>query len=580
MSEDGPAKRRKILHWDPTVAPGAPASAASSGGAAPPPAPGGPPPRRRPWVWVGLVALVAFGAWFGWRVHTVLQEWPEEGEVTVVDSPDTPVPESPPPSSPPRAAAEAARTAAESALQNARRQIAGGSGAERLFALERSFADGDRALGRREWDAATARFTAVREGVQRLLSDMRAETEAEALIENFDERYAAARVARAYNPQGLQSAVDLHRRAEEAYRAARFVEARDRAREALAALEAAAAAAQTQLDNALRSGRQALAEGDGPRAQEIFQRILQRLPDEEAAVIGERRAATIADVLLLLSRAQAEEAAGDLPNARTIYARALELDPLAADAQQALSRIDRKLEDQAVTEALARVASLQQAGRWDAAEAEIDALRQRYPANGRVRERAEAFAADRRAARLQISLRAAREAEIANEWSRARQIYLDLFALGFDRPEVVGGIERTGTVLRAEQAFHFNVNAAATAAANHDYQEAISLFNNALANKPGFVSLTMEQEALRELLDRQSRPVPVRIETDGRTLVGYTGPQNRAPAIMGRSEVVELLPGRYRMRGAKARYRSVDVEVIVRAGEPTPVVRLIPTERQ
>ena len=96
------------------------------------------------------VALVAFGAWFGWRVHTVGRRGRRRGQgKRSVDSPIRPCPEVHR-RLPHRGQRGGGADAASPLAKTRADRLRAGRGRSGSLTLERSFADGD-ATGRREW---------------------------------------------------------------------------------------------------------------------------------------------------------------------------------------------------------------------------------------------------------------------------------------------------------------------------------------------------------------------------------------------------------------------------------------------
>ena len=573
MADSGQPRRRRLVPWNPE-------EAGPEGGAPrpPPPSPGGRSPLK--WVLLAVAALVL--AVLVWRVVVALPEFlPDRAQE---EAPADPVPQPVPPDVEPpptgdRSDARAARDHAR-ALRDAVRLEAAGSPQEgTLLDIERHFVRAERAEERRAYAEAQSEYRrAVRE-LEELRRGVAAWRAARDGIDALEENLRDVRLVDAFEADALREVREGLSRARAAMEIGRYGEAANLAKSAAARLAEARQSARGRLEAEVARGQRALAEGDAAAAVEAFDRVLDLDPANEAAGIGRQRADTIEEVNARMREGRRLENAGDLRGALAAYAGAADLDEYAVDARQAVSRVRRALRDQAVEDGFREVSRLIKADRWDEAEQRLRDLRAEYPEDNRIARRMEAFAEERRLNRVRVALIAAREAESAREWERARSIYRDLIDTRVDRPEVIEGYERTGRVLRAKQAFAINIRIARDAADRGDYQDAITRFNAAMERKPDYVDLTPEQEQLQRFLEQQSRPVPVTFVSDGRTLVSYVGPMNRSPAVMEREETVELLPGRYRVRGSRSRFRPVEFELLVRGDEPPGPVRVVAHER-
>lgn len=574
MADSGKTPRRRLVPWNPE-------DAGSEGSASPP------PPRRpgggvsRKWIVLGA-ALVLVGA-LAWRIIVVLPEFlPDraETEAPVGTSPDfdPSSPESPPTGE--RGDARAARDHAVALRDAVRREAVGFPGEGALLEIERNFVRAERAVERRDYAAAEAEYRRAVRDLENLRGKVSAWRAAGEAIGQLEEDLLEVRVVEAFEADGLDAVREGLSRAEAALEIGRYGEAAQLAAATQDRLTEARRAAMERMEAEVARGQRALAKGDEAAAVEAFERVLELAPTHEAAVVGRQRADTIAEVSVRMERGRRLEAAGDLRGALAEYAEAADLDEFAVDARQGVSRVRRALRDEAVEDGIREVNRMVKSDRWEEAEQRLRDLRAEYPEDDRINRRLGVFAEERRLNRVRVALIAAREAESAREWERARGIYRDLIDTGVDRPEVVQGYERTGRILRALQAFAVNMRLAREASKRGDYQDAITRFNAAMERKPDYVDLSAEDAELERFLRLQSVPVPVTFISDGRTLVSYTGPMNRSPAVMGSEQTVELLPGRYRIRGSRMRHVPVEFEILVRGDQPPPPVRVVARERE
>ena len=533
-------------------------------------------------VWI-ILALLAF-ALLGWRVIVVWQEFvaEEQKEETVAgptQDADLREQERPPPTGD-RTGMNAARERASALRSTARSEAVSVTDSGALLDIERLFVQAERAAEGRNFAEAERLYRTAEQSLEELLETIRLERSARSVVEVLEKALAADVAVATFFAQPLRSVRDQLSEAQAALAAGRYGHADSIAQEAHEAFSNLQERASTEVERLVRAGQQALAEGEADRAKEQFEAVLKANPDDERARIGLRRSETIERVRRWIVEGDELEAAGDFKGALAAYQEASELDPYSVEAAQKALRVARAVVDDEVDEGLAGVDRLQEEGRWDEAKQRLHALVGTFPDHQRLVDRVEQFERERRQNQVRQSLIAARTAEHGRDWERARQLYEDLIALGIDRAEVIDGLERTGRVMRALQAFNFNMHAATVAAEQFEFQEAITRFNEAMAHKPDYLELSSVQAELERSLTIQSQPVAVSFETDGRTLVSYFGPMNRAPAAMGRAETIELLPGRYRVRGTRRGYRPVEFELVVRADQAMDRIRVVAAERE
>ncbi len=573
MSEPDERKTHRLVHWDPHAD-------ASTPGSRPPP----PPPPRRRYTRLWLILLFLGLLLLGWRMLVVWQEVsaeaeqaePGDGQVSEMHLPEG---ERPAPTGD-REGMQAARERASLLRSTARIEAANRADSAALLNIERLFVQAERAAEGRDFAGAEHLYRTAEEDLNELLATIRSERSARLGIEALEKALAADSAVAALFADELASVFSQLREAQTALAAGRSLDADSTAKRASQDFSELQEAAVSELDRLVRTGQVALSEGEAAKAKQVFETVLEANPDDERARIGRLRSETIEAVRHLIAEGDALSAVGNLQGAFAAYQAAAELDSYSVEATQKATRMARARVDAEVDAGLAQVDRLQEEGQWEEAKQQLQALVDAFPDHRALADRMNRFEQDRRQNQIRQSLIAARIAEESRNWERARQLYEDLVALGIDRPEVIDGLERTGRVMRALQAFHFNMRAATAAAEQFEYQEAITRFNEAMANKPDYLELSSAQADLEGFLTAQSQPVAVRFETDGLTLVSYFGPMNRAPAAMAREASIELLPGRYRVRGTRRGYRPVEFELVVRADQTMDRVRVVANERE
>ena len=355
-----------------------------------------------------------------------------------------------------------------------------------------------------------------------------------------------------------------------------FTPARQQIDLAMKTLESVESSIQAELEQRLADGRTALAQGSGTAATQAFERALELQPENELAAQGLKRAKSIEQVFVLLAEADRAEAMGQFENARDTYAKAFEIDAQSAAAQAGVSRTKVAIRKRDFEAAQARATAAAAEDRWtEAIAAYLDAQKVE-PDNAELKKQIAEARVREREQRVQTMLKSAYDLERQFAWSEARRVYLDLLTFQPGQPDAEEGLLRTGKVARALLKFERLLEDARALAARADFQGAINSFNEAMANKPAYYELQPDQVELKNMLERQSRPVPVSFASDGRTWVTISGLQ-----LLGKftATTVNILPGNYEVIGRRKGYADVREVIRVRGGEAVEPVTIIATKR-
>jgi len=123
--------------------------------------------------------------------------------------------------------------------------------------------------------------------------------------------------------------------------------------------------------------------------------------------------------------------------------------------------------------------------------------------------------------------------------------------------------------------FERRLEIAATYAAEAEFQTAIRIYNEAIAEKPEDLALPESARQLTAILREQNTPVRVTLISDGTTFVSV---KNFKWLNQFVENLVEILPGNYEVVGRRPGYRDVVVPMQVRVGTSPPVVTVICTD--
>ena len=106
--------------------------------------------------------------------------------------------------------------------------------------------------------------------------------------------------------------------------------------------------------------------------------------------------------------------------------------------------------------------------------------------------------------------------------------------------------------------------------------EASTALRQASRARPTTDQLLSHIDILARLISTARIKIPVTISSDGQTKVTV-----RRHAVLGKvtNTVVNLIPGRYTVVGQRLGYRDVREDVVVLAGNPSPILEIASTER-
>ncbi len=481
-------------------------------------------------------------------------------------------------------AAFASRSRAESARQAAMRSIEAANkipsthpvALQMMVEIERLRDPADKAFGDRDYARAMQYFEEISRRAETYTTAMEDMRKAQNGYANFLLAIGRVQKFRHLAPDKVEKALTAAGASQQFLDQGSFTPARQQIDEAMAILGEIEASIQAELERSLADGRTALAEGSGSAATAAFEHALELDPENELASKGLARAATIERVFALLAEAERQEAAAELEAARDTFAKAFELDAQSAAAQAGVSRTKAAIKKRDFDGARARATAAAAEERWTDAIAAYQDAQKVEPENEEVKKLIAEARVREREQRVQNMLKSAYDAERQFAWAEARRTYMELLAFQPGQVDAEEGLLRTGKVMRALLKFERLLEDARSLAARADFQSAINSFNEAMASKPAYVELQPDQLELKNMLERQSRPVSVPFASDGKTWVTISGLQ-----LLGKFQTtsVSILPGNYEVIGRRKGYADVREVLRVRAGEPIEPVTIIATKR-
>lgn len=320
----------------------------------------------------------------------------------------------------------------------------------------------------------------------------------------------------------------------------------------------------------LAVGAKALGEGRSADAKIAFELARKLDPKNQNAVRGLKRAATLDEVLALVTTAERNEKEGNAAAAADVFRKALALDSEAPRAADGLARVNARISGDAFASDMARGFSALSQSRYTEARSAFEAASRVRPNSPEVAQALKQVEQEERTRTIAAKLETARELESRERWSDALKEYRAVVQLDSTVAAANEGVGRVKPradlneqlemyLTQPERLFSVPVRSAARE----------TLQRAAAVATPGPV-LKQQLATLSDWLTRADAPVHIALQSDNLTQVmiyriGELG------AFEQRS--LELAPGSYTVVGTRPGYRDVRREITVVPGAmPPPVV--------
>ncbi|HEX9786064.1 MAG TPA: hypothetical protein VGA56_25480 [Opitutaceae bacterium] len=476
-----------------------------------------------------------------------------------------------------RSRAEFAREAAMRGLENVRKVPSDHpSVLRRMINIERILLNADKAFGDANYGIAVEQYELVTTETKQFASSLEDMRKAREGYDRFLVDFARMERWRSLAPEKFDQALTAAGAAQTFLSEGSFSVAREKMNEATTTLASVGTSVAAQLESSLADGRAALAQGKGAAAKAVFERALELQSGNEFALKSLERAKTIKQVFDLIHRGEALEREARFEQTKEAFEKAFDVDAQSATAQAGIARMKALIRERDFKAALDRAAAAREEGKWNDVIDAYEAALKLSPDDASVKEQLATARVEQREAFIQDSLATAYEFERAYDWNNARRIYLELLKFEPEQADAAEGLSRTGKVLRALLKFERLIDDARSLAQRASFQSAIATFNEALANKPSYLALTPEQDELRILLEKQSRPVQVSLVSDNRTYVTIQGLR-----LLGRFEKtsVAMLPGNYEFIGRRRGYQDVREVVRIRGDDNMQPITIVANTR-
>ncbi len=447
---------------------------------------------------------------------------------------------------------------------------------QQLILIEKEFLGGEALLAAREFARAFAQFDALNREIDDFSQNVKLKAETQKAYDEVLLRMKEIEPARSLAPQEFEIAFNDAGMGRQFFNDGRFAIAKKQYDSAFAALGRAEQALKSYVNEQLKLGQEAVASGQRDTALAAFHAALKKDPGNEPAALGLKRAEVSDRVFALLRQGAGFEEKLEYAKAREAFAKAFEVDPFSAVAQQGKSRAER-LEKETEFQGAVNAAQAARALRdWTKAIASYERALKVYPQKDEVKK---ALAETRETAHrdaVKQSLAKAVDYENKYEWEPARIAYNATLQLEPAHADAKEGYVRAGRMIRTLMQYNRLVEVAEQKAVRAEFQAAIRSFNEAMAIKPVYLALTGPVDELRAKLLAQSQPVDVTFHSDGDSWVSISNFR-----MLGKikAETVKILPGNYEIISRRKGYQDVLLMLQVRNGTTPPVINVACTLR-
>lgn len=322
-------------------------------------------------------------------------------------------------------------------------------------------------------------------------------------------------------------------------------------------------------------GQRALMSHDGIAAQSAFERALALAPDDTRAQTGLKRARSLERVIALLGEAKGYERVGDAERARSAYREALNLDPEASEATQALQRMDLARSEREYAEAMSAGYAALEARQFETARQQFERASGLRPGAADARSALSQTALRATAARIEQALQAAANHERAERWNEAAGQYRAALAADKTLDAANAGLQRATTRAALDLEFEKTLALADRLGEDAVYSPAHTLLDRARAVPSPGPRLQRQIATLDAAIRHARTPVTVLLQSDGLTSVIVQRVGRYAPFAQ---QQLTLLAGRYTAIGTRDGYRDVRVEFTVDPAAPPPPITVRCTE--
>lgn len=360
------------------------------------------------------------------------------------------------------------------------------------------------------------------------------------------------------------------------YRQRKFMQALNKYREALAAMQALRDGIPERIEKHLAEGNEALDRGDAKAAHTAFDLVLVISEDHPRGVKGKARAEKLPDAWKHFTEGKTAFGENDLDAARDALEKSLAVDPQTRPAGELLPRVLAAITERDYSEAMS-------AGYAAIAEGNFSAAKKTFQKAQSLKPQAKDPAAGLQQAdngleqqRIDQLFSRARQQEAAEQWHAAAKNYRKLLETDSSLVSAITGKARTEARAELDDRLQELLGDPLSLSGGKRNRYAREVLADARELDSGTPRLRSQIEQLENAITKALIPIPVRLRSDTSTSVtiyhvGRLGNFDERE--------ITLKPGRYTAVGTREGYRDVRREFTVDPAEEPPTVVIQCAER-
>ena len=364
--------------------------------------------------------------------------------------------------------------------------------------------------------------------------------------------------------------------ADNMYRDQQFDSALDQYKAVLASLAKLKSRAPGELEKHTDSGDTALLEGDVETALTSF--TIATSMDRESKDLQHKlaRAETLDEVQDLVRQGEVFERNGELDTALETFKTAKDLDGEWQPAKKGLSRIQRAITQRnfqiAMSEGFREISSKN----YDEARKGFSRAKKILPDSAEPEDGLQQVEQSERNDIILDHQKNAQAHLVSENWPGAIEEYEAALTIAESLEFALTGLTYAKSRLALQERLQEFLRDPTLLQSNEGLAEASSTLRQASRAKPQTGQLLNHVDILARLISTARIEIPVTINSDGKTEVTV-----RRHAALGKvtNKVVFLIPGRYTVVGQRLGYRDVRKDLVLLAGESSPILEIASTER-
>lgn len=397
------------------------------------------------------------------------------------------------------------------------------------------------------------------------------------LAELLDLQFALEeRGVQQWAPERFAAVAAMAAAGDELYKTREYEQATVRYREGLAELQALQAGIPAELARQLDIARQAIEDGDQATADEALAKAGLIEPGSSELATLQQRAATLPQLLPLLTEAATAEQNADLAGAEQLLQQAAALDPQHLRTRSELQRVAGAHREQRFNDAMSEGYAALDAGRFDSA-------RQAFRAAQKLQQEGSSEAASAlqevESAETAHKLATLKQRGSSNEqqenWQDAVKAYEQAQSIDSNVMFASEGLKRSRSRARLDKQFRTALDEPGRLSDSAVAEATEQLLRQAQTIKPRGPVLEQQIATLQVLLQQANTPVAITLRSDMETEVIVYKVKR-----LGRFQQQELVlrPGTYTAVGTRNGYRDVRQTFTIKHDGAPPAVTIACTE--